>query len=178
MEVFLILAVVLWWAWKSQPSLPQFDGSTVSDAPASDPEPDVPNPQSQSGVLQAIAAGIAKFEGANVSGSIPNRLNNPGDITYAAVDKTATGLLGSDSPGNGFSYAKFDNVQDGTDALLGWIQTHAQAHPDWSFTQFYRYYVTGNANANNPAVDAAAGSIAASAGIDPASLFADALGVS
>ena len=54
--------------------------------------------------LQDLANAIANFEGFNVSGSVAQRNNNPGNLMYA-------GQAGASQGANGF--AVFDSVGDG-----------------------------------------------------------------
>jgi len=79
--------------------------------------------------LGAMANAIATMEGFFVSGSLPQRTNNPGDI----------GTFGG-------KVRSYPDSSAGFSALQNYIGTHAAAHPDWNFYDFFHYYLTGDPN--------------------------------
>ncbi len=72
-----------------------------------------------------MAQAIYQFEGGGKPGATNSWNNNPGNI--------------------GGGQATFPSFQAGWDALLNYIQSHVSQHPDWTFTNFFSYYLTGNA---------------------------------
>lgn len=73
-----------------------------------------------------LARAIAKAEGFYQFGSVPQRLNNPGDLT---VDTTGT-ATGKGGPGN--AYVVYRTIQDGWEALYKQV--------DAMFSGASRYY--------------------------------------
>lgn len=69
------------------------------------------------GSVQDLMNAIAQMEGFNVSGSIAQRNNNPGNLRYAPNQ------VGQENTVNG-KYATFASVQDGWDALQNYIQAN------------------------------------------------------
>lgn len=65
------------------------------------------------GLIDKIALAIAKEEGWGVTGTLPKRLNNPGDLDYA-------GQIGAKpyvEPGRTLAYAEFSELALGIAAL-------------------------------------------------------------
>lgn len=67
--------------------------------------------------LQDLANAMAQMEGVNVTGSLAQRNNNPGNLKFA----NQAGAIGQDS--NGF--AIFDSLADGQAALLNQLNLYA-----------------------------------------------------
>lgn len=88
--------------------------------------------------LQALANAIAQEEGYNVSGSLPQRLNNPGSLT----DATTGSLI------------QFPDAQTGWQALVSKLQNIASGNskvysPSMTLEQFENTYTGGDPNAAN-----------------------------
>ena len=88
--------------------------------------------------IDRFAHAIARAEGFNVPGSIPNRLHNPGDITASSV--VYPGQLGVQK-----GYAVFRSDKDGWAALKNQIQrmidgTSTRYDQSMTFAQIARVY--------------------------------------
>jgi hypothetical protein len=74
--------------------------------------------------LMILAQAIAKREGFGIPGTVPTRLNNPGDLMYAHQDGALPhGVTGTD--GRLRVYAAFASVMDGWRALYNQIRLDA-----------------------------------------------------
>jgi len=60
-------------------------------------------------------------------------LNNPGAVT-ATSDSDYIGQTGTYSPGNGLTYATFDNPTDGLGAIAQWLNNNTGTNPALSYT--------------------------------------------
>lgn len=107
-----------------------YDPSTWPGDEASDP-------------LWAIAHAIARAEGANVPGSNPDRLNNPGDLSDGAAEFGFEPHSGSNvthfptkTTGWQWLYNKLSRIQAGQSAVyfpgMTWIQLAQKWAGDWS----------------------------------------------
>jgi hypothetical protein len=119
--------------------------------------PMAPGPLPDS-VVRALAAAIEAQEGWGISGDVPTRYNNPGDLT--------------DWPGlpagvNGISL--FPTAAQGEYALFEDIQNHAAANPGESLQGWIDTYAPASAG-NDPVAYAAA--VAAAVGVSPDTTFA------
>jgi hypothetical protein len=101
---------------------------------------------SGSSALDAIAQAIAQNEGYNVQGSLPNRLNNPGDLTSNGQ------LLSYDTPASGWSalVSKLQNIFSGNSKVYS---------PNMTLNQFTDVYTNNDPNAAN--------NIASNLGVNP-----------
>jgi hypothetical protein len=80
-------------------------------------------PQTTAGLMR-VAQAIAKREGFGVAGTVPTRLNNPGDLTYAEQHNALPhGVTGRD--GKLRVYAAFPSPMDGWLALYNQIRLDA-----------------------------------------------------
>lgn len=73
--------------------------------------------------IQDLMNSIANMEGFNVSGSIANRYNNPGNLRYAPTQS------GSANTASG-QFATFATPQDGWNALQSYIENNAASGMD------------------------------------------------
>lgn len=115
--LLILAAVAAWW----------FYNNTASTAAAgsSGSSPAMTNVSPNSNAVQSMAQAIYNFEGGGKQGATNSWNNNPGNI--------------------GGGKATYPTFQDGWSALVNYITGHASQHPDWTFTQFFSYYLTGNA---------------------------------
>ena len=80
-------------------------------------------PQTTAGLMR-LSQAIAKREGFGLAGTVPTRLNNPGDLIYAHQhDALPHGVTGRD--GKLRVYAAFPSVMDGWLALYNQIRLDA-----------------------------------------------------
>jgi hypothetical protein len=85
-----------------------------------------------------VCRAIARAEGANIEGSVPDQLNNPGDISDGA-------LTYGFEPHSGSSVTKFPDKQTGWQWLYDKISNVAagksKTYPSsWTWTQFAQKY--------------------------------------
>ena len=66
-----------------------------------------------------IIQAIARMEGWGKSGDIPTRDNNPGDIDAGVFASSQQGFVG-----NAGRFARFDNAEDGFNALRNLLTMH------------------------------------------------------
>ena len=78
------------------------------------------------GTVQKMAQMIYQFEGGGKPGATNEWNNNPGNI--------------------GGGQATYQTQQQGWNALYSYIQRHVQANPNWTFQNFFAYYLTGDPN--------------------------------
>ncbi len=123
--VLLIAAAGLWLWWNSQNQ-----NSAAAQTPGSADTVTTANNTGGETMLQKMAQAIYQFEGGGKPGATNEWNNNPGNI------------------GGGFN--TFPSLQEGWNALYTYIQQHVQAHPNWSFVNFFSYYLTGDPNASQP----------------------------
>jgi hypothetical protein len=88
-------------------------------------------------IVQRFAQAIANQEGYNVSGSLPNRYNNPGDLTK---DITGTGTGVGDQ-----GLIIYGTAEDGWNALYAQVQmmfdgTSSHYNPSMTITQVAQVY--------------------------------------
>ena len=90
-----------------------------------------------------MARAIAQTEGASIAGSVPDRLNNPGDISDYAKEYSADLHDGS-------FVTKFPDKQTGWNALHEKLEnirlglSHVY-RPDWTFTRLSQTYAGNSA---------------------------------
>jgi hypothetical protein len=90
------------------------------------------------GSFDDIVEGWSEIEGFYKPGTLAQRLNNPVNI-----HGTWPGVTGHTSSGE----AIFDNVDDGWDAAVTWLEEQEQQHPNWNFLQLFAK-VLGNLQGN------------------------------
>ena len=122
--ILLIAAAVGFWFWITS----QNQGSAAAQPSGFSNVTTQSNPGNSA--LQQMAQAIYQFEGGGKPGATNSHNNNPGNI--------------------GGGGATYPTQQDGWNALYSYIQNHVQSHPDWTFTNFFSYYLTGNPNASQP----------------------------
>lgn len=108
-----------------------------------------------------MAGAIYQFEGGGKSNATNSWNNNPGNI--------------------GGGKATYPTQQDGWNALYSYIANHAQAHPDWSFVNFFSYYLNGDPTAsqttNQGSPESYASYVAGKLGVSPDATVSSTLGV-
>jgi hypothetical protein len=109
--------------------------------------------------LQDLANAMAQMEGANVSGSLAQRNNNPGNLKFA----NQAGAIGQDA--NGF--AIFDSLADGQAALLNQLNLYADR--GMTLSQAINTYAPSNENDTNNYLNF----VSQQTGIDPNAQLAD-----
>lgn len=78
--------------------------------------------------IEDLARAIAKEEGFYIKGTVPNRLNNPGDLIYVAQpDAKAHPITGRD--GKVRLFAEFPDPETGWSALKSQLQRNLRKHP-------------------------------------------------
>jgi hypothetical protein len=103
--------------------------------------------------IQDIASAMAQMEGANVSGSLAQRNNNPGNLKYAGQ----TGAIGQDA--NGF--AIFDSLASGQAALVNQLNLYADR--GLTLSQALNIYAPPSENDTNNYVSF----VSSQTGVDP-----------
>lgn len=83
--------------------------------------------------ISTWAAAIAQFEGYNVSGSVADRNNNPGNLKFA----NQPGAVGEDSSG----FAIFPDPATGMDALEDQLEAYTTEYPNYSISQIMAHYL-------------------------------------
>jgi hypothetical protein len=97
--------------------------------------------------VEELKQAIARREGFHIPGSVPQRLNNPGDLMYAGQVKAEPhSIHGSD--GKVRVYAEFPTVADGWAALE--TQIRLDAKRGLTLQEFIRKYAPAS-DANDPA---------------------------
>jgi len=115
-----------------------------------------------------VCRAIALAEGANVSGSAPDRLNNPGDLSKG--DEAAMGVSGYVTLPDGEIAIHFSTKEDGWQALYSKIMNIASGRssvysPQWSWRQIAQKYAGDSS--------AWAANVARVLGTSPDARFAD-----
>ena len=145
----LLILAAVVFAWLLFKPSPSSDTAAAS-APSSN------NP------LDNITEAVARIEGYYQNGSLAQRTNNPGNIgTY------------------GGKVASYADAGNGWDALMLWVQTHAQQNPNWDFYDMFHYYLTGDTLSNGgpgQTPDQYAEYVANYVGVDPTTPVSSVLG--
>lgn len=130
MVLFLLAAAavgVWYWLSQNQSSAPSATSIPMSDLTPTNSNSTSGNPPSG---IQKMAQAIYEFEGGGKPGATNQWNNNPGNI--------------------GGGQATYPTQQQGWNALYSYIERHVQAHPDWTFQNFFAYYLTGDPQAFQP----------------------------
>ena len=97
-------------------------------------------------MLQRLAGAIAEMEGFYKPRSVPQRLNNPGDLMFAHQRKAVPhSIVGSDNKVR--IYAEFPTIEDGWEAL--YRQIRLDASRGLTISQFIHKYAPAD-DGNNP----------------------------
>jgi hypothetical protein len=115
--LLILAAVAAWWFFHNTAATSAGGATGVSNMNASSADPNA---------LNTMAQAIFNFEGGGKPGATNSWNNNPGNI--------------------GGGQATYSSAADGWNALMNYITGHATEHPDWTFQQFFSYYLTGNPN--------------------------------
>ncbi len=121
--------------------------------------------------LSAWAGAIATFEGFYISGSRPQRNNNPGDLKYAGQP----GAVGQDAAG----FAIFPDPSTGWTALNNQLQAYVNEFPGYSLYQIMEHYLGQNITASGGQTTSQgnsttyANAVAAAIGVDPSTTLFD-----
>jgi hypothetical protein len=163
--ILLALLVMLWLVIAGQSN--DSGDSTDSASPPPDEGTDVTN----YGDAGNVAAAWAEIEGFFQSGTPAQRYNNPVNL-----HGNWPGVVGHSPSG----IAIFDSVSDGWNAAIAYIQQQAEAHPNWSFLNFFGK-VLGNlqgqsVNNEQGNSDAEAQFVAGQLGVDPGTVLSEYLG--
>lgn len=163
--LIVLLAVLLWLTFRGKSST----ASTVTPDASGDAGPDYASN------MENLTEAWSRNEGFPVSGTIPNRYNNPGDLKGQGWN----GQVGSSSGG----FAIFQDIGDGWDALTKYLRNMATKHPDWDFYDLSAHALGSPGEyplpVNNGEGDsnAYAERLADYAGVDPATQVSTFLGV-
>jgi hypothetical protein len=109
--------------------------------------------------LDNFLQGIFDHEGAGKR----DANNNPGNLT-APSDDYWQGQQGRDG-----RFAKFGDMGDGWRALNVDVHTVVKNHPDWNFFDFFKHYLSKDANSADPnnSPEVYANAVADYMGVDP-----------
>lgn len=105
--------------------------------------------QSQSQNASAVTTGNFNMTTSNQTGSVPSSVQAMAQAIYQFEGGGKQGATNSwnNNPGNiGGGQATYPNAQSGWNALYSYIQRHVSANPNWTFQNFFAYYLTGDAN--------------------------------
>jgi hypothetical protein len=155
-----VLIIVVWFLFFNR-------RGQAATADAAGPAP-LPPPAAGNDALDNFTQAVFQFEGGQPGNrNVVN--NNPGNV------RSGPGMTGTAG-----GYATFGDIGDGWNALGSWVTSHAAAHPDWNFYDFFNYYLRGSTTAassdDQGNSDAYAEYVANFGGWDPTQTVASVLG--